>query len=76
MVTLTYLLPVLLNFIGMWCWIYLYKGSDKVPRWGAMLWFVVALVPMLNIIIGCISFISIFSIDTVYNWLIAPVKRD
>lgn len=72
---LLYLLPMLLNFIGMGFWIFVHDGYEKVPRWGAMLWFFVAFVPGVNWFIGFISFVSIFGIDRVYNWLTSPVKR-
>lgn len=73
-----YFSPMFLCYLGLWAEIKFNNGPiyDRIPRWGAIGWFILGLVPALNFVLGVVSFFSVFRHKPVADWLSAPVKDD
>ncbi len=73
-----YFFPMFLCYLGLWAEIKFNNGPiyDRIPRWVAIAWFILGLVPALNIVLGGVSFVSVFRHKPVADWFSTPVKSD
>ena len=74
----SYGIPIIFTLIGLFTMIYCDKyrpDYDRVSIWGAILWFLVGLVPVVNWTVGIVSLISLFANKPVTDWLTSPVRK-
>lgn len=72
-----YILPMVLTLVSLCMWIMMETDTagPRMPRAVAIIWGVFAFVPLLNWFVAVASVFSVFFLERVQGWLVAPVRR-